>query len=90
MQQGINKVLWYCRVKVIPCLGPRILACTAQQRTRCSQQGMIETRANKKTASVFRDLENDTKELMDVDNDNGESSGVPSSNASPEKQTASD
>ena len=55
-----------------------------------AKPGMIETRANKKTASVFRDLENDTKELMDVDNDNGESSGVPSSNASPEKQTASD
>ena len=34
-----------------------------------AKPGMIETRANKKTASVFRELENDTKELMDVDDD---------------------
>lgn len=32
-----------------------------------AKPGLIETRANKKTASVFRDLENDTKELMDID-----------------------
>ena len=29
---------------------------------------MIETRANAKTAKVFKDLENDTQELMDIDN----------------------
>lgn len=34
-----------------------------------AKPGMIETRANKKTAAVFRELENDTKELMDVDDD---------------------
>lgn len=34
-----------------------------------AKPGMIEKRANNKTASVFRDLENDTKELMSIDND---------------------
>ena len=32
-----------------------------------AKPGMIETRVNKKTAGVFKDLENDTKELMDTD-----------------------
>lgn len=32
-----------------------------------AKPGMIETRANNKTQSVFRELENDTKELMDAD-----------------------
>lgn len=32
-----------------------------------ARPGMIEKRANNKTAAVFRDLENDTKELMDSD-----------------------
>mgnify|MGYP000066961663 CR=1 FL=1 len=32
-----------------------------------AKPGMIEKRANNKTAAVFRDLENDTKELMDSD-----------------------
>jgi len=34
-----------------------------------AKPGMIEKRMNAKTEQVFRDLENDTKELMDVDND---------------------
>lgn len=34
-----------------------------------AKPGMIEKRANNKTAAVFRELENDTKELMDVDDD---------------------
>lgn len=34
-----------------------------------AKPGMIEKRANNKTADVFRMLENDTKELMDVDTD---------------------
>jgi len=33
-----------------------------------AKPGMIETRANAKTAKVFKDLENDTQELMDIDN----------------------
>jgi len=32
-----------------------------------AKPGMIEKRMNAKTEQVFRDLENDTKELMDVD-----------------------
>lgn len=32
-----------------------------------AKPGMIETRANAKTAKVFKDLENDTQELMDID-----------------------
>ena len=32
-----------------------------------AKPGMIEKRANNKTADVFRMLENDTKELMDID-----------------------
>lgn len=32
-----------------------------------AKPGMIETRVNKKTAGVFKDLENDTKELMNTD-----------------------
>lgn len=37
-----------------------------------ARPGMIETRANKKTAEVFRELENDTKELMDADDSNAD------------------
>lgn len=33
-----------------------------------AKPGMIEKRANNKTAIVFRELENDTKELMGIDN----------------------
>lgn len=32
-----------------------------------AKPGLIEKRANNKTAKVFRDLENDTQELMDID-----------------------
>jgi chromosome segregation ATPase len=41
-----------------------------------AKPGMIETRANAKTESVFRELENDTKELMDAD-DTPDATGVP-------------
>lgn len=41
-----------------------------------AKPGMIETRANKKTAEVFRDLENDTKELMDADDSEPTTPGV--------------
>jgi hypothetical protein len=41
-----------------------------------AKPGMIEKRANNQTASVFRSLENDTKELMDADDGNSTSTGV--------------
>ena len=40
-----------------------------------AKPGMIETRMNAKTEQVFRDLENDTKELMDAD-DTPDATGV--------------
>ena len=40
-----------------------------------AKPGMIEKRANAKTESVFRELENDTKELMDAD-DTPDAAGV--------------
>lgn len=42
-----------------------------------AKPGMIEKRANAKTAKVFRELENDTKELMDAGDSEPTSSGVP-------------
>lgn len=42
-----------------------------------AKPGMIEKRANAKTAKVFRELENDTKELMDADDSEPASSGLP-------------
>lgn len=41
-----------------------------------AKPGMIEKRANAKTASVFRALENDTKELMGIDDGKPDASGV--------------
>lgn len=41
-----------------------------------AKPGMIEKRMNAKTEQVFRDLENDTKELMDAD-DAPDATGVP-------------
>lgn len=41
-----------------------------------AKPGMIEKRMNAKTEQVFRDLENDTKELMDAD-DAPDPTGVP-------------
>lgn len=41
-----------------------------------AKPGMIETRINRGTSKVFRDLENDTKELMDID-DADTPAGVP-------------
>ena len=46
-----------------------------------AKPGMIEKRANNKTANVFRMLENDTKELMDADTDTN-ADGVQSDAAS--------
>ena len=46
-----------------------------------AKPGMIEKRANAKTESVFRELENDTKELMDAD-DAPDAAGVPNAEAS--------
>ena len=46
-----------------------------------ARPGMIEKRANAKTESVFRDLENDTKELMDAD-DTPDVAGVPDAETS--------
>ena len=43
-----------------------------------AKPGMIETRINKGTAKVFRDLENDTKELMAAD-DTPDNAGMRSS-----------
>jgi chromosome segregation ATPase len=37
-----------------------------------AKPGMIEKRMNAKTANVFRMLENDTKELMDIDDTNAD------------------
>ena len=42
-----------------------------------ARPGMIEKRANEKTALVFRELENDTKELMDADDGEPTTSGLP-------------
>ena len=46
-----------------------------------ARPGMIEKRANAKTESVFRELENDTKELMDAD-DTPDAAGVPNAETS--------
>jgi chromosome segregation ATPase len=46
-----------------------------------ARPGMIETRANKKTANVFRELENDTKELIDID------STTPTDGVQPDAET---
>jgi chromosome segregation ATPase len=46
-----------------------------------AKPGMIEKRANAKTESVFRELENDTKELMDAD-DAPDAAGVPNDETS--------
>ena len=46
-----------------------------------ARPGMIEKRANNKTSEVFRMLENDTKELMDIDTDTN-ADGVQSDAAS--------
>ena len=46
-----------------------------------AKPGMIEKRANAKTESVFRELENDTKELMDAD-DAPDAAGVPNAETS--------
>ena len=46
-----------------------------------AKPGMIEKRANAKTESVFRELENDTKELMDAD-DTPNPAGVPDAETS--------
>ena len=46
-----------------------------------ARPGMIEKRANTKTESVFRELENDTKELMDAD-DTPDVAGVPDAETS--------
>ena len=46
-----------------------------------AKPGLIEKRANNKTADVFRMLENDTKELMDAD-DAPEPTGVPDAEGS--------
>ena len=46
-----------------------------------AKPGMIETRMNAKTEQVFRDLENDTKELMDAD-DTPDAAGVPDAEGS--------
>ena len=46
-----------------------------------AKPGMIETRMNAKTEQVFRDLENDTKELMDAD-DTPDAAGVPNAEGS--------
>lgn len=43
-----------------------------------AKPGMIEKRANAKTATVFRELENDTKELMDIDDTDTNADGVQS------------
>lgn len=43
-----------------------------------AKPGMIEKRINNGTAKVFRDLENDTKELMDADNDDAPSTELQS------------
>ena len=48
-----------------------------------AKPGMIEKRMNAKTEQVFRDLENDTKELMDADD--GESATPELSNAGEDK-----
>jgi len=48
-----------------------------------AKPGMIESRINKGTEKVFRDLENDTKELMDADD--GESATPELSNAGEDK-----
>ena len=42
-----------------------------------ARPSMIEKRANAKTALVFRELENDTKELMDADDGEPTTSGLP-------------
>lgn len=41
-----------------------------------AKPGMIEKRANAKTSKVFRELENDTKELMSADSSESDSNGV--------------
>src|SRR5210317_1152969 len=46
-----------------------------------ARPGMIETRANKKTENVFRELENDTKELIDID------STTPTDGVQPDAET---
>ena len=43
-----------------------------------AKPGMIEKRMNAKTATVFRELENDTKELMDIDDTDTNADGVQS------------
>jgi len=42
-----------------------------------AKPGMIEKRINGGTAKVFRALENDTKELMDLDDGESTTSGLP-------------
>lgn len=42
-----------------------------------AKPGLIEKRINGGTAKVFRALENDTKELMDADDDEPTTSGLP-------------
>ena len=46
-----------------------------------AKPGMIEKRANNKTAKVFRELENDTKELIDID------STTPTDGVQPDAET---
>ena len=46
-----------------------------------AKPGMIEKRMNAKTANVFRELENDTKELMDID------STTPTDGVQPDAET---
>lgn len=42
-----------------------------------AKPALIEKRINNGTEKVFRDLENDTKELMDADNNDTSTTGVP-------------
>jgi len=52
-----------------------------------AKPGLIEKRINGGTAKVFRALENDTKELMDADDDEPATSGLP---VAPEVSGSSD